>query len=187
MNCFLRSLLLLVSGTLFCLAETSATGPTFQLIHKSGASTSYVLETNERAVIENNTSHSELLAKSAKHPSYKLLTLNEKKPSSTNIMKEETVKDANVFYKEGIKDEAHRYISTGEIIVTFNAEEKLDFKDFAAAHQLTYIKMIGPSELRTVLFTNHSDKNDIELSSTLVKLPSVKSAKPNWILPFKLF
>ena len=187
MNYFIRSSLLLVSGTLFALADTSATGPTFELIHKSGASTSYVLETNEHAVIENNTSHSKLLVKTAKHPSYKLFTGKEKKPSSANIMKEETIQGANVFYKEGIKDEAHRYISTGEIIVTFNAEEKLDFKDFAAAHQLRYIKTIGPSELRTVLFANQSNKNDIELSSSLVKLPSVKSAKPNWILPFKLF
>jgi hypothetical protein len=187
MNCFIRSFVLLVSGTLFCLADTSVTGPTFELIHKSGASTSYVLETNERAVIENNTSQSELLVKSAKHPSYKLFTLKEKKTSSANTVKEEAVKDANVFYKEGIKDEAHRYISTGEIIVTFDAKEKLDFKDFAAAHQLRYIKTIGPEELQTVLFANHSDKNDIELSSRLIKLPSVKSAKPNWILPFKLF
>lgn len=180
MNCFRRSSLLLTVGTLICLADTthSTAGLAFKLIDKSGSSTSYILEMNELAVMqkEKSTSKSELFEKLAEHPSYKLFAVKEKK-----------IQTGNVFYKNGNKDEDHRYISTGEIIVIFDTKQTLNFKDFAAIHQLKYIKTIGASELQTVLFSNHSSKNDIELSSTLTKLPHVKSAKPNWILPLKLF
>jgi len=191
MNIFIKTSLLLALFTSLSFAgETvSKTEQTFTLLHKNGVSTPYVLSQNEFAVTQTEKKapvNIDLVKKLTEHPSYTLFSVKRKKISST-ASQADMNQVGNVFYKNGVEDETHRYISTGQIIVTFNSKQKIDVKAFAKEHQLVYLKTVGPAQMQTVLFANHSQKNDIELASSLIKSPTVKEVKPNWILPLKLF
>ncbi|WP_294957193.1 hypothetical protein [Sulfurovum sp.] len=166
-------------------ASSADTTKTYELVNQTGgASTPYVLHLDQYAVTYRNNRHSKV--KSVKkveiHPSYKLYFLrNSLTQMNTNHSSDS---QGNVYYKYGIEDASHRYISTGEVLVTFTPISQQAMKELEQKYKLQYVKQVKPD---TVLYRNRSEKNDIDLSSALIQLPNIIEAKPNWILPLRLF
>ena len=165
----------------------------YVLAKKSGAVTPFLLAEDERAVF--GSMENKVLSQSGEgkilfqHPSYTVLSVRNKTVTASGAQKNtvDQTRIGQVFYKEGEKKDSNRYVSTGTILVTFDGKSHIDFAAFAAANHLEYIKVVSRVGRETVLFANHSDKNDVALSSELVKKTDVFAAKPNWILPIKLF
>ncbi len=191
MNLFIKLLLTLALGTTVSMADTMQ-NKNYILVNKHGVKTTYLLVNNEFALPHTENS----LLKPAglnkllmQTPSYRLFSLKKGESSiqMANTQSEKKKRSGLVFYKNGEIDDSHRYVSTGMIIVTFNNQHQVEPAAFANKHQLTYIKTIGDPELNMLLFRNASEKNDVELSSMLTKQANINMAKPNWILPLKLF
>ncbi|WP_297525283.1 hypothetical protein [Sulfurovum sp.] len=193
MNILIRSSLILIILTLygFTGSALTKTEQTFKLLDKHGHQTPYVLQMDEFASTQKNKDLSNIgsIKKIKVYPAYTLFSVKRKNiaPNNAEESSTEAHRAGNVYYKYGIKDDSHRYVSTGTIIVIFNAQHTVDPKTFAKQHGLVYLKTLGSTKQPTILFANHSDKNTIELSSVLTQLPGVNTARPNWILPFKLF
>ena len=165
---------------------------TFKLMKKNGSSVPYILKKDEIAIMgAGNIVFSEKnnAKKLFQHPSYTLFSINENtflKSLASKEMAEQ--KMGLVFYQYGEKENAYRYISTGTILVTFGKKGKTDIDNFAVENNLKYLKTVSSAgDHLIILFANMSGKNDVELSSSLVKKTNVSAAKPNWILPLKLF
>jgi len=162
----------------------------YQLAKKGARSTPYVLAEDEIARMDGEKNSvaeayrgEEMLSA---YPAYTLYK-NKKNESklAADIVKEH---EGKVFYKYGEKDDAHRYVTTGTILVTFSEKSTVDPDFFAEKKGLEYVKTVTVFHGRKVLlFKNMSDKNDVLLSSELLKEPNIIAAKPNWILPLKLF
>ena len=190
MNIFTKSPLILLLLTLFGFASSGEnnTEQTFELIDRHGQKTVYTLQPDEFALTQQKKELSntiEMAKKIKDYPAYTLFAVRKRNIVPKDTQK--TLKKGNVYYKYGQKDDDHRYISTGQVIVVFNPGYMTDLHAFAKEHNMTYIKTLSKTKERTVLFANDSEKNEIELSSTLIHLPEVKTAKPNWILPVRLF
>jgi len=194
MDHFIKLSLALVLGTALSVADTlqDKTAQTYTLLSKNGMKTSYLLADDEFAASHRKSTVSkpegvdkELL----QTPSYTLFSLKGKTASlqTSDNGSEEIKKSGLVFYKEGKRDDSHRYISTGMVIITFSKDHVPNIKTFEKTYHLKYVKTLGDPRLRTMLFKNNSNKNDIELSSALTKQAYIDTAKPNWILPVKLF
>ena len=170
-------------------AQSISDADTYELVDKRGKKTPYLLEKNEIAML--NTKQKSLPQDSKpsfQHPSYRLFSLKKCLIKIQGTEESDTKeKSGLVFYKYGQKDDAYRYITTGMIIVTFEKKSNINPENFAIKNHLKYIKTIGSEYQKMILFLNTSEKNDIELSSALVKQDDVIGAKPNWILPVKLF
>ena len=170
--------------TVLGLADTGK--QTFALLNKQGDSTLYVHYSDEYAVTYKQTKHPgiDLKKKLEIHPSYTLYRI-QKHTIKANALSATPERCGSVYYKYGIKDKTHRYISTGEVIVKFaTATSKKEAEEFGKQFSLKPLKVLTPN---TVLFSNRSKGNDIDIASKLVRLPGVVSAKPNWILPVTLY
>jgi len=194
MDHFIKLSLVLVLGTALSMADTQQekTAQTYTQLSKNGLKTSYVLENSELAVLHTKGTESkpsEVDKELMQTPSYTLFSLKEKATSllTSNNETEEKRRSGLVFYKEGKRDDSHRYISTGSIIITFKKDHLPNMEKFENTYHLKYMKTLGDPRLQTLLFKNNSMKNDIELSSVLTKQTHINIAKPNWILPVKLF
>ena len=191
MNHCIKLLLSLALGATISIADTPQ-DQNYILLNKQGVKTTYLLLNNEFAVPHTENSLSKpagaerLLMQTS---SYHLFSLKKGENSiqMANTQTEEKKRSGLVFYKNGEIDDSHRYISTGLIIITFSKSHQVDPETFAKKHHLKYLKTIGNPELKIFLFRNISEKNDVELSSILVNQKNVNTAKPNWILPLKLF
>lgn len=194
----MKKIIKLCMTVLLCSCAASATDTTykantatFQLHNKNGSFTPYVLKKNEIAVIGNKNislvqegNAKELLH----HPSYTLFRMNEKGITAFGANKNTMIKTQAglVFYEYGKEDSSHRYITTGTVLVVFKKDTKVNFEKFAIQNHLKYLQTISDSGAKIVLFLNASDKNDLELASSLMQQSAVTSSKPNWILPLKL-
>jgi len=91
-----------------------------------------------------------------------------------------------VYYKQGIKSSANRYVTSGRIIVRFIDDSSVDPQEFADAYDLEYVRKFGRSE-KSFLFINRSSKGDVALSKALLGKGNVKLVSPDWVLPLRLY
>ena len=157
----------------------------YTLEQKHGHAVPYTLAEDEVAVMNGSDAVLPTAKLKERTPSYRLLSADTKVLASSKNSKS---KAGQVFYKYGQKEAGYRYVTTATVLVTFDKKEPVNLETFAKENGLEIVKtLMSNAKKEMVLFRNVSEKNDVELASTLTKSSKILSAKPNWILPVKLF
>ncbi|MCV6607843.1 MAG: hypothetical protein OIF32_06505 [Campylobacterales bacterium] len=90
----------------------------------------------------------------------------------------------NIYYLNGAENEANKYESNGEIIVSF--EKNIDLENFQEKFSLKLKRKIS-KQFETYLFLNSSSLDDGTLCEKVGKEKNIRFSYPNWKSKKKLY